>query len=416
MFCVTVALSYFYERADRQQKNIYLRAVLAALILLIPSGMAGMRALSVGTDLSRYVEPTYRYAVESTSYSGMVETIRGSYLGNLEPAYLLLIFLVSRLSADVHLFLFVISFIITLSIFLALRKMKDCCSLWIGEMVYMTLIYNESLNIMRQCIALSLYLLAYACFVKREYIKTVLLVVLCYLFHRSSAIIVPIMVLWVLYSDWEGGRLAPKKEWVRPAMVGGIILLFLIGLTIFQPLCAWLWDRGLLPGKYYMFIKETPGGFLPPMVHVIYGWGYICAFVAVRKIKNRDLFIVLAAADVIFYTLQTRMPYLYRIALYFLYFRVFLYSQLQAQLAGRLYREARSLSLGRVREFLRHPVTGLRVLYGNVCLTAVCSADTDYVVDLCEIGIFASSLLFWLFFSVHWNNNETMPYMFMTRG
>ena len=155
-FLVTLFFSYIDERNLLKEKpNRLKHIIMVAFIIMLPAVLAGLRDYSIGTDVQIYAKSVFENAVRSSSVNSVLERY-----SELEPGFLMLAFIVSRITSSVHFFLFSIAFIIQLFVYLALYRTRNYCSIFMGESVYLFLIYNASLNMMRQTIAMAILLFA----------------------------------------------------------------------------------------------------------------------------------------------------------------------------------------------------------------------------------------------------------------
>lgn len=105
VFFVSTFCMYIFEYAklNRIQKNIFLW--LAVMVLAL---FAGLRDYSIGTDVNMYVVPLFNKAKDIFSIIDFVDAFRAY---KMEPLFMGLIFVLSKLFDSAHIALFVLSLI-----------------------------------------------------------------------------------------------------------------------------------------------------------------------------------------------------------------------------------------------------------------------------------------------------------------
>ena len=158
-----------------KQKN-YTVAIIYLVTLLI---IAGFRDQSVGTDTINYLEH-YSHVLNGLSL-------------RTEPLWTYLIKVIVYFGGDFQTLLLVSSFLTLLPIFYVIYKKSPYPLLSI--FLYVSLYYYfYSFNIIRQCIAMSFGLLSISQLIDRKKISSLLFLILAFLFHYSSIILLPAFV------------------------------------------------------------------------------------------------------------------------------------------------------------------------------------------------------------------------------
>ena len=398
-FAMVIGITWLQEKllrenagqipSGRGEKGLFW--ICTAGILLLPAALAGLRDVSIGTDVVPYMTPTFRYAMESRTYEQLQKLCEESFLGNTEEGFLVIAFLITRFTDNIHWFLFAISLFIGSVTWLTLFRMRERCSLCVGEAVYLFICYNEGLNIARQCMALSVYLLALSFVLERRYQEGILITFLGFFFHRSMLFGGAILIAVALFQEsspiWDRrylalanngkGRLhalAAKISYPGVLRLGVACVLIVLAVVLLIPSASVLYRAGFLPEKYAKFLASNGMGRFIWKAYILYISSYVLLFLTGKKLWQQEEFRLLAFADCVFYLLYMRMPFLYRVSLYFLYVRVLSLSQVKVEFPLKWNRDT---------------------LYG--------------------CAVILLSLLFWVGFTVFWNNNETIPYQFMGR-
>lgn len=245
-FFVSALLLYISEHFHRKS----LQNVLEVIAIVIPAILAGCRAQEIGTDVSVYGKPFYDAAVNSASLREYF--FSQSNLTFMEPAFYGTVFLASRFCKDYHLGLFVYEL---LTVTFAYAAMKRCSRLfktplWFGMLLYDLVLYNVSLNIMRQSIAVSVVFLAVTYLFENRYKTYAFLLVLAFGFHSSAIISVIVFPMYVLLGKKQSTE--TKALLIRLAIfLTGILFIVSVGSSTVQ----FLVNQGILRLNYLKYLE-----------------------------------------------------------------------------------------------------------------------------------------------------------------
>lgn len=216
--------------------------------ILIPSILAGVRDFTIGTDVLLYGNAWFEYAVNSTS---IVEYVDFAIRSNLGAGYAVLNFLISRITSDPHMYYFIFELIQLIILYKALEHLRDKISIPFAFLVYYLLYYNQSLNILRQIIAILLVLYSYKFIKNKKFIPFALVVLVAFTFHSSA------MIGLVLYPLDIAMRSKLRKVY------NIIIVVACLGaVAVYQQLFNVLASIGLISGERYghYFESQLVGG------------------------------------------------------------------------------------------------------------------------------------------------------------
>ena len=245
VFSGTISLFAIAERGRAYSSNIanYLcKNFVLALAILLPCFLAGFRANSVGVDVEVYVVPHMRAAVGCSSFSEVYNVINGS----MEYLYVLLVFIVSRITENEGVLLFLLQLFTILPITLAVIKMKGKISLPLAMAVYLFIYYNNSLNMMRQSVACGFVLLGTVHLLEnkgRVSAKAVMAFATAFFFHKSGLIGI-ILVVGVYYL-----MRSKLKKMVKFCILVVVLLFPILVLPIYE----FLIKAGILTGNYLVY-------------------------------------------------------------------------------------------------------------------------------------------------------------------
>lgn len=175
----TLVLTLTYFRLHTKGKIIQLIYDISIVGLL--TCIAGFRNLEVGTDTSAYPLEAFDFALNCSS-------IYELFLFPLEPLYGLLAFLISRFTDDISYFLFITHLIICGLFYITALRSKNKKQTFIFMFMFLFLCYNQSINLSRQYIAISIFIYSFHYLENKKYIKYTIAIIIAMLFHTSACI------------------------------------------------------------------------------------------------------------------------------------------------------------------------------------------------------------------------------------
>ena len=231
--------------------------------------LAGAREYTVGTDIATYGNYVFTAASKAVRLRTYLRAQR-----EIEPLYKALAFFVSRFTNNPHWFYFVTALIICVFTMYGLWYYRRWCSMTLGWACFLFLFYGDTLNTMRQCLALALVFAAFPMFLEKKYIRFALLNAAAILFHVTGiiALILPVLYLFM------------KK--VPPRWLQFFLVIACMGVILFySPLLRIVLQMNLLPRKFSRYLaKGVAFAFnptilrLPFLIPVILYYDRFCGF------------------------------------------------------------------------------------------------------------------------------------------
>lgn len=196
-FSIVILETYFSEKMFKEDKK-ELGYFFGILIILTLSIFAGMRDLTIGTDVLGYVAKDFNNA----SYYSLGKLLE---ISNEEYGFVFLCFICNKVFGNIHALLFIIEVIISTFLFLFLKNNRRNNSMTFTMIIYLLFCYPESFCIVRQHIALAICLFATKYINCRNrkrgnFIKLLIFNLIAYMFH-SSAILFMIINLLMYISN-----------------------------------------------------------------------------------------------------------------------------------------------------------------------------------------------------------------------
>lgn len=185
VFAVLV-LVFTYLGEKRGKSNMYI--VSRVLLLVTLSWMTGFGSIA-GTDHEAYVDIYHNY-VSWDSFSNL-NLILNSYI--IEPGFSTLNILGNLLGLPDPLFFFVLALLMNTPIVFLLYRFKNPL---IAALVFiLTINYLQEINLVRQCLAVSIYALSIFVLSQKKYTLHFVLVLLSFTMHTSALICLPLSIL-----------------------------------------------------------------------------------------------------------------------------------------------------------------------------------------------------------------------------
>lgn len=202
-------------------KNVFFSRVLLVLSICFPSFLAGWRDWNIGSDTVNYIN-YWHIACSESSFLDYFYWNRYS----MEGLYLLFNFVISRFTYSDQYFLFAVQFFILMFIIAAARN-SSVNVVW-ALFIYLTIMFNASLNIVRQIIAIVFCVMSLSHLLKGKYFVSIACLIVAYGFHHSSLIYMMVPILYFLIHRFG----FMKLKIVQALIVAIIFLLF----TLFAPI------------------------------------------------------------------------------------------------------------------------------------------------------------------------------------
>lgn len=295
---------------DVYYDELIVRRIGSLFAVLPPILLAGFRDSTVGSDMELYIIPIFE-TVSSMELS--LSAIADKY-EDIELLYLFLNYIVSMITNYSFVFLIVIHLLIILPMYLSAMKLRLSLSPVMFMFIYYMIFYQESLSIVRQSIAISLFIYAITAWLDKQYLKYFLITLLAIGFHRTAILTLTIPSIYYLIYRYPINIY--KKQYLITLIIFGSVFLN------FENIILWLINSGIINLKYLIY-TSVDGTFTPVvgstnlMVKIV----ILLYFLYVMKEYVIDdlaiLFFVLNIIDLVFSLCALIVQPLDRLSLYF---------------------------------------------------------------------------------------------------
>lgn len=309
--------SLFFWLSEKKKKNTLF---FASIAIFIPCFLAGIRADSVGTDVSVYLEPMILNARGAQNFQNYLLSswqqgwvVRG--VNDIEIGFSILIYLIIKLFNNRYVLQFVIQALTIIPIYIGLVKRKEK-NIWIGMLVYFCFFYNISLNIMRQAIAMSLVFCAFQYLMEKHKIQFWIIMIGACLFHTTAVVG---FALYFIYEYLEF-RILKKSKKIHTTKKRTFFLI-IVGMFVFVAQNFIIKIFEMIGLSYYIHYFEGAIEFLPNQIISRLPIMLACVFFSkqlINRIGNEFFFYICCVAyAIIFSQFASVNSSTYRIAMYF---------------------------------------------------------------------------------------------------
>lgn len=173
---LTLLLSFLY---NRQTLNRKWKELLWVAVIALPLSILGGLRSGIGTDYFNYCK--IFQLISFRSLSGLADV-------RLEYGFVLLVKGVQLITSSYAVCFFVIQFITLFAAFYCFSKLRSKMDMTIAVLLYYLICYHQSLNVIRQSLAVSFVMLALVYFTEKKYIFYAACNLLAVLFHYSAIV------------------------------------------------------------------------------------------------------------------------------------------------------------------------------------------------------------------------------------
>lgn len=309
-FAGSVALAYFANKA-KDRKLFWL---FSALSILLPVLLAGLRDYSIGIDVKNYLnmDRFWAGAIRAESLGDYLKYYLS--LGLREPLFALFIGAIAQFTGEYRVFLFLSHLIIMVCVYIGAFRMRHKVRPELVLFVFYVLYFNNSLNIIRQYMALAIIFAFFADLEQRKFLRYLLVVLACSLIHTTAILSFACLIVYLL--------LYPRKQisTVKTWYLLGLSALVVIGTVCLLPAVKFLMQTGILSSKYnYFFTDEyTRISYTRLALLVIEAAGIIFCYKKFRNdVPHSAYYIVHTVIFMCMQQLAQFVVYGHRLVLYF---------------------------------------------------------------------------------------------------
>lgn len=319
VFSLSIICMFYAQKYRDNTIHFYFFLLIA---MFVPAFLAGFRDPTVGTDLRIYVNGSWQEIVKTNSIQQLISKAESGYYDASDKGYLLLNYILSYISKDVHTVYFGISLFILFFFFLTVKENRNRVSMPLMTLLFLFIYYNYSLNVMRQTMAMSLCLYSFKFVEKREWIKVLICIPIITIFHSTGIFFLLCILVYVAYYI--------KNVFLRYAIFALGILSILSAFFYYDKILLLIITYSFIPEHYSMYISQEQGVFQTSMLitYLVFEAVFLYAYSIARMaiIKRELLFYAMFhLIGILMSTLSIVMYDAYRVSLYFLFISISLF-------------------------------------------------------------------------------------------
>lgn len=309
---------YCSHRQNKRKATLFF--ILAVIIVSI---LAGARDLEVGSDIWTYGEWAFKAAKDN---SNIVSYISGQ--SDLEPLYNIFVWIIAQFATDSHWLYFFTGLVTYCFIMGGILNYEKQISVTLAWLIFLFLYYGDTLNAMRQFIAVAISFWGLKFAFERKYRKYIAVTIIATLFHNTA--ILSFLVLAVILF------LKKRDTFLRRIFV---VLLVAISTIMYSQLLEILIGIGLITEKYSRYYATSLGLSLNPillrlplLIIIIFFYRIYCKGERkyIRKFESTseaDIIIMLLIIDILVSAMRGTISTLYRASFQFGIYRTIGYSR-----------------------------------------------------------------------------------------
>lgn len=309
-FIVIISSLLFLGISTRKEVTKLVKYLCIGIAVAIPVIIGGLRDKTVGTDTTFYAEIIFKDAHRSHDIKKFVEYTAHA-VPRAEPAYSVINYAVSRLSNNLNSILLVLQILTFFFLILALYKSRYKRHVVPSMFIFYCYFYNNSLNLIRQMLATTLFMLAYVMYDNRKRVKAVTLFGLNFFFHKTSLFGGVLMIISRYFSTS-----AFKQKWI---VFGGIMIFLFYFMFRLDDAIVALSSIDLFYeyAAYTSEHQETNSNFTEIIVRLYIIMMVLFAYYkGAVNMEERDLYIFLLCIEIFFFFTSLYSQYLYRLGFY----------------------------------------------------------------------------------------------------
>ena len=321
VFIASVMLAYFATKLSSQKNKVAIQ-ILSLLAILLPALLAGLRASDIGTDVEYYIINNFEVARHVSSFKNYLPLIYAK-----EPLYLAIVYIIAKVFGNIQVLLFTFSFLTILFVYLSVWKWKKNLSVPLFLLIYYFLYYNDSLNIIRQHLAMAIILYGITNLLEGKYRKYLIYIFIASLIH-TAALVGIIFIICHWYVIGSKNRTKRKYKKIKEFMVLFAAGISVCGIRIWITLIV---NIGLLDSRYlYYFEKASVSNNLTDTLLYFFEVIFLLCFSKQfnKYIEGYNYLEINAYLNLIVLQLARIMNYGHRLSLYFGIINLLLITQL----------------------------------------------------------------------------------------
>ena len=245
VFAISIFSTYLAQLCYNRN-NKFLFVLFSAVAILTPALLAGFRDSGVGTDTVIYVDDIWNQFKHIKDWDQFYKYYKNGSFEDVEFTYLCLNFIASRFGKDIGLIYFISNFVVILFVYITAFNNRTRISMWLLMFVFLFGFYNQSLNLVRQSIALAFGMYFFKYVENRNWIKLIIAFVIIKYTHNTGIFYLGLVGAYYI----SVSKLKLKIPILIITLVCSIFIFMYFDLII-----GFLVLTGLLPLKFLFYLS-----------------------------------------------------------------------------------------------------------------------------------------------------------------
>lgn len=315
VYIIGFLMAYFAEikLKNNKKKSGYFFSFCA---IMIPTIVAAIRHISVGTDTSSYITNVFLTCANFDSLSDVF-----IYNVGIEKGYIFVNYIVYKIFNNVHVLYGALEFIILIFIYKACYDNRNKNGEFaLNYFLFLVLFYNKSLNMCRQMMAMSIIIYAFKFITQKKFLKYCFWVCIATLFHRSA--IAQILLYYAINFIFAKDNFIQFKKMLSIILVMFVVICY----EYIMQFIILLISSGGYANRYYIYINNAGNILKYELVFelIVLVLLYLMHNKLIKIGDNNNKYIFIYTLAVILYFCGFFGSFAYRISYYFYLYIIFM--------------------------------------------------------------------------------------------
>ncbi len=251
IYLAVFALSSFFTAiaqysSQKKQSGAFL--AFSSIAILLPVLLAAFRDPGIGTDTASYGINVWHSVLTNHRLDSLLHQYNNGYFPEVELIYLALNWFIAQFTDDIHVLFFALNLIVIGFIYKAAYDNRHKANMWQVMLFFNLLFYSNSLNLLRQYIAVAIGTYAYKFLETREWKKLIFWVIIMFLWHNTTIVFVALIGIDILFKI--------KNKKINRIIYASIALSIYILFVHFDEILLFIVNRGLIPYRFKAYLSQ----------------------------------------------------------------------------------------------------------------------------------------------------------------
>lgn len=298
-----IAVGFLLTNTDKYGDKI--NKIIISLVIAILTLLAAFREQTIGIDVRGYVLTSFKASESIVNIRGFLYYMSSRF----EWGYSILVFICTKIFHSLNCVLFGIALLINSGVIIGLYRVRKNISLSFAVLAYCFLFYQETYNMMRQWMAMSIIIFGIVYIYERKFFKYCVTVAVAILFHTSA------IIGLLLYFIAEIVRKKRSTKWQILIILATLFCVINLGA-----ITEYLTGQGWLDVRYLYYVTGNDLAFsfsmfivrIPPIILSAVLYKYMD-----RSDELHKVWFLFLLIDMIISQLHSVMDFAQRIGSYF---------------------------------------------------------------------------------------------------